>query len=219
MNIEVIDIDGSSGTEEEGEYSNISNIGALTNQVDEKKPDVTLNTVTIPSPTQILEARRRKIDELLECYGDTHNRLLSLLPFMNPNQKTQWHKLLNTKQKQVLPELAEALQPESQSQPSHPSLNRLRNELNMERNQVAARIKREAKVRRYKRKKSVRKRGSPKKTYTARKTPTTSKPTTSKPTTSKPTTSKPSTYTPRVNIKTEYRPARSALFAHVKKEK
>lgn len=206
-NVEIIDIDSSS--EEEGDgNSDQSSVGGPPDQIEEKKPGVALTTVKIPGPAQILEARRKKIDELLEYYGDTHNRLLSLLPFMNPNQKAQWHKLLNTKQRQILPELHEEPQSEPQSQPSNHSLNDLRNEFAQERIQVAARIKRVAQVGRYKRKKRTRKRSSPKKTYTAR-----------KPTIRKSTATKSSTYTPRVNIKTEVKPSNSALFAYVKKEK
>lgn len=215
-NVEVIDIDSSSEEEKEdeeqaeaGEENNKNSKQSefIIEQTEEKKPEVALTTLKIPGPAQILEARRKKIDELLEYYGDTHNRLLSLLPFMNPEQKTQWHKMLNLKLKQVLPEVTfeEPRPPPQQEQPS----NSVSSLFNFEDRTLApARVRRAGPVRRYKvkRKKRPRQRSSPKKsTYTARKTTTTIK---------------SSNYTPRVNVKSEHKPSRSSGFGvTVKKER
>lgn len=211
-NFEVIDIDSSLSEEEEEEVEEENNenskkSGFIVEQTEEKKPEVALTTLKIPGPAQILEARRKKIDELLEYYGDTHNRLLSLLPFMNPEQKTQWHKLLNLKLKQVLPEIPFEEPPPPPRQQEQPS-NSLSSQFNFEDRTLApARVRRANPVGRYKvkRKKRPRNRSSPKKSaYTPRKT----------------TTIKSSTYTPRVNIKAEHKPSRSFGFgASVKKER
>ena len=60
----------------------------------DKKPKV--KNVTPTDPSELLESRRRKIDQLMDVYVKYHHRLISVEYMMSDEQLARWHSHLDT---------------------------------------------------------------------------------------------------------------------------
>lgn len=192
--IETIDI--SSG-EEEDEGEDISR------KVEETKIPIdedNLEILTKPGPAEILESRRKLINDLLGDFQTTYQKLTTQVQFMNPSQLLLFKKLLSKEFKG--PNAFEASQSVNQS--SDESL-----ELSPRRPTTSTSWRAPAR-KRYRRVRKTKR--SPRKKYTARRTTNSSSVYTARNITT-------SNYISKAKVKTESKPAQRALFARVKMEK
>lgn len=89
---QVIEIDSSDDEQPESKHQPT---------VESPEPEITGQRITLPTPDQILEARRKRIDDMFTEYARNHNLLLNLEHLMNPEQHLRWRNHLNSRSKPI----------------------------------------------------------------------------------------------------------------------
>lgn len=96
--VEIIDIDSSDDDEPQPGQSCDETKPPVNEPTDQKLGSLSQDGPQLSqlSPQELLEHRRRRIDQLLETYLRYHDRLKSVEYLMNPVQKQKWHNHLAT---------------------------------------------------------------------------------------------------------------------------